>query len=400
MKKFFTTLLIAFFGLLNVQGQCTQEITLATQADVDAFPQNYGCSIINGNLSIGVQTEWSNIYNLDSLYQITNINGGLGIYTNKFLTSLSGLENLETIATYFGMRHCDSLTNFVGLTNLQSIGGESNIGLNDLLVNLEGLESLTHLGGIILQYNPQLQNLSGLENLETLEGLSIYNNDILPSLTGLNPTITDLDYLSISQNPLLNDVSNLAQVENVIYDFTVQNNESLTSLSGLDNLTTVGRDIAIVNNTVLTDVSNLNNIVSVGEDFTLTDNPVLDNCCVVAYNIFDNVIGETTIDNNDNNCNSIEAIANSCFIQTGINETPNNPQFTTFPNPNKGQFYLQSSNEPILSLTIQNSLGELILSEKLNNNLNTIDLSNQSKGVYFLTIQTTTGPFVEKIIVQ
>jgi len=73
-------------------------IWLSTQQQIDSFPINYqGCTQIEGSVYIG---NWdpTNITNLDSLIQLTTIAGGLSIEANSLLTSLSGLNNLVSIA--------------------------------------------------------------------------------------------------------------------------------------------------------------------------------------------------------------------------------------------------------------------------------------------------------------
>jgi len=71
-----------------------------------------------------------------------------------------------------------------------------------------------------------------------------------------------------------------------------------------------------------------------------------------------------------------------------------------FPNPSKGIFTLQSENENIVAVEIQNSLGEVVFQDVVNLGQATLNLNNQSKGIYFLTFKTDSGIFVEKIILQ
>ena len=399
MKKILV-LCICLVGIfIKVQGQCSDEILLTTQAEVDAFPQNYGCTNIEGNLTIGLQTAWNNIYSLDSLYQIETISGGFGIYANVVLKDLSGLENLESIGTYFGMRHCNALINFTGLDNLNSIGGEANIGLNDSLVNLVGLENLEYSGGIILQYNPFLESLAGLNNLVTLEGLTLFENENLTSASGLSTAISTTNYFSITENDMLTDLSNVEALEHVEYYFTIDGNDSLSNLSAFKNLSTVGGGVRIHNNQTLTDISDLNNLTSL-EEFALTNNPNLSVCCVVL-DFVEEVEGEITIANNDTTCNSIEAITGFCTDATVLNDqTLLKLQQTIYPNPNKGTFYLKSNVVPILSIKIHNSLGQVVFEQKQSRDILQIDLSQQSKGLYFVSIETLEGILIEKILVQ
>ena len=89
----------------------------------------------------------------------------------------------------------------------------------------------------------------------------------------------------------------------------------------------------------------------------------------------------------------------TAILNTGLN-TISNTSIKVFPNPNQGQFYLDAKGGKIVSYQIYNVLGEVILSEKSITDFTLIDMQKQSKGVYFLSIETEEGIFVEKIIVQ
>ncbi len=50
-------------------------------------------------------------------------------------------------------------------------------------------------------------------------------------------------------------------------------------------------------------------------------------------------------------------------------------------------------------VTIQNSLGEVIFLQKVNSESFEVDLSTQSKGLYFIAIETIEGVIVDKVMV-
>src|SRR5437762_2172992 len=78
----------------DAQSTCSTNITLSTQAEVDAFPTNYGCSVVGGNFIVsGID-----ITNLDGLQSVTRIEGDLRITDNPNLTNINGLSSL----TYVG----------------------------------------------------------------------------------------------------------------------------------------------------------------------------------------------------------------------------------------------------------------------------------------------------------
>lgn len=83
---------------------------------------------------------------------------------------------------------------------------------------------------------------------------------------------------------------------------------------------------------------------------------------------------------------------------TGIQNNGNEMSLATiYPNPSSGIFHVESANMKNPSLKVFNYLGELILEEKLTSE---IDLSNSSKGVYFIQINDETKSYSQKIIVE
>ncbi|MGZ4034601.1 MAG: T9SS type A sorting domain-containing protein, partial [Bacteroidia bacterium] len=86
----------------------------------------------------------------------------------------------------------------------------------------------------------------------------------------------------------------------------------------------------------------------------------------------------------------------------GVDEINNETQISVYPNPSNGSFNLFIS-EPIKngSVEVYNSLGELVLNEKITNQQNAIDLKDQMNGLYFLKVMSD-GKIVgmDKIIKQ
>lgn len=100
-----------------------------------------------------------------------------------------------------------------------------------------------------------------------------------------------------------------------------------------------------------------------------------------------------------NNCtNSATQILN-VEVCTGINEI-NGQVVTIFPNPTTGQFTLQlpgtQNNYPV---EIYNVLGEKIEQTILTSAENTLNLSNQATGMYFINIQLEEGVATTKVLV-
>jgi hypothetical protein len=82
-------------------------------------------------------------------------------------------------------------------------------------------------------------------------------------------------------------------------------------------------------------------------------------------------------------------------INVGIDEIKNEERITIYPNPTSAQFTI-TTNQQIQNINIYNILGELIIQTKSQ----TIDLTDQPNGIYFVQIETDKTTFNQKIIKQ
>ncbi len=92
---------------------------------------------------------------------------------------------------------------------------------------------------------------------------------------------------------------------------------------------------------------------------------------------------------------------NITFVQN-LSVENNINSFKIYPNPSNGTFTiqnLQASARPC-SVSIANITGKTIKQFSINSEHFTIDISNQPKGIYFITIKIETGIYTEKIIIQ
>jgi hypothetical protein len=203
-------------GLTEIQGNL--EIRLCNLSNLQGLEN---LSQIGGNLIIQKQSEGAPIgfVNLSGLDNLEYIGGdmvisrttlesmeGLGSLSivggdftiggsgsffppgNPFLTSLSGMSQLETIGGNFFIGSNQQLTNLSGLENLASVGGGLSCFYNSSLVNLSGLENLNYIGGHLgLVVNDSLINLAGLENVSFIESVSIIGNENLACISELDP---------------------------------------------------------------------------------------------------------------------------------------------------------------------------------------------------------------------
>lgn len=318
MRLLFIAIFCQFLCSESIAQSCPATITLNSQQEVDDFPSDYpGCDG-NGITNILSINDFNDpIYNLDSLYQLTVINGG------------------------FYVQNCDSLNNIDGLSNLDSIQGNVRITGNDKLSDLNGFVEIDHLGGdFVLINNAELQSISALSNVDQIQGsLQVDNHPQLSSLDGLNNITQVTGNLYIIDNPLLTDLTGLSSMEKVLGGLAIAENDLITSMNGLENLDSIGGNLfsglIVAENMVLQNLNGLENIVYSEGILTILDNPMLidisglsntsniqqlditgnlnlSDCAVQSVcDALDN--GATsTIVNNSPGCNSITEVETAC----------------------------------------------------------------------------------------
>ena len=68
----------------------------------------------------------------------------------------------------------------------------------------------------------------------------------------------------------------------------------------------------------------------------------------------------------------------------GINENTLSNELAVYPNPSADLFYIDLKS--VSKITVTNSLGQIVLNQTVNPGKQTIDLQNQAKGLYFVTV--------------
>jgi len=279
-KMYFLSLL--FFGLMVSSfafGQCNQDITLNSQADIDNFVADYGCTQINGDLTIGhYDVEDNNIVDFSGLSEITSIEGSLRIGGNDLLTSLDGLNNLVSVGEdlYIGNYYTGynpSLSNIDALNNLNSIGGEFWVLYNPALTDIDGFDALSYIGGdVTIEENHALLNISGLNIVDSIGGfLNIYNNDTLLDITGFNNLNAIVGKFDIIGNNNLVNITGFNNLNSIGEEFYFTYNHALISIDGFSALTSIGGEFQMEFNNALTNVDGLSSLTSVGEYLMLRE---------------------------------------------------------------------------------------------------------------------------------
>jgi hypothetical protein len=383
--------------------QCDTVITLQSQAEVDAYWQVYGCSIIEGLTITG-----ADITNLDSLDRVKVINGPLVIVDNPSLTDVSGLDNLKFLKGNLNISRNAILKEITGFGKLQSINVQAAFTNNPMLTTLGGFENFKNMyGSIDIFDNPLLTSLSALNSLKIIRGrglflragITIFNNDALKTLNDLSSLqrITGPD-------PLVLNISE---------------NDALLNVDGLQSLTfikVVGADINISNNALLTSIDGLSNVAHFEITFqpsafvTVTNNPMLTVCCSLLNLTSEEKPSVFTTSGNGPSCTYAEVAepGGPCLpeeLQAASRAIEN--EIAIYPNPGKGKFWLSfpGNTSGQFSVSIHNLSGNQKIKTQLTKGSAPLDfdldLQNLPSGLYsVLVYEGGTLVTVKRIVVK
>jgi len=185
------------------QGCLSGGFTPTTQTEIDNFQTNYpGCTVIEGDVFIS----GTGFTNLNGLSVITKIQGKLEI-VNTNMVNLQGLENLEKIDGHLMVNSLSLLTSLTGLNKLDTVSSAFNLAFLPALQNITGLINLRYINTLEISHCDLLPDLTGLNNVGTIGAyIYIHDNNILSSLDGLDHFFNfGGSYCDILSNPILSD---------------------------------------------------------------------------------------------------------------------------------------------------------------------------------------------------
>lgn len=375
---------------LSQSGCLPGGITFTTQTQVDDFQADYpGCTEIEGDVIIS----GGNISNLEGLSVLSAVYGDLHIGYDPAptsLTSLTGLENLESVGGSLSIYNNPFLTDIGALGNVSFIGDDLLILRNETLPDLTGLEGIDSVpGNLIIRRNYELASLEPLLGLTAVGGdLRVMLNSELADLQGLDGITSILGDLVLFNEQMvsLDGLHNLAFIgDNLqIGDQDVYWNTQLQDLSALENLEYVGGVLAIYWNQVLESLAGLDNIDGGSvQHLEIIGNPLLSECHVQGicdYLAAPN--GTTFIGDNAPGCNSIDEVVEACEtadiseISMDVLKALPNPaekgMITFHAGPGVGNFYLRCFN----------MFGQEVYSARVQNGKKTVAVSSWHVGIY------------------
>jgi len=413
MKNIFL-LLCVFIGLKNISNA---QIVNIPDAHFKAYL--VGTTSINTNSDSEIQVSEASTYTGSISVSNRGINDLTGI---EEFTSLTVLEVANNPVTSLNVSSNTNLTRLLcDQTSISTLNLSKNIVLKELYCSYCHLTSLNISTNTLITFlqcsNNQLTSLNTSYNTalftlicdyNQLTNLDVSSNTALSVLECNNNQLTSLNILSntalsnlrcdynqlISLNVSSNTtLSKLQCNHNQLTSLDVSKNHSLSSLDCSENLLTV------------LNVKNGNN-----NNFITGGGYVYDICCTPPQATFNAISNANlqciqvddaaySVNNWSNKIDSTASFSLNCNYVTEITESTINNTISIFPNPNNGNFKIESIKN-IISLEISDTYGSIVLSQKPNINYVIINLSELCKGVCFVKIITTSSIVVEKIIIQ
>ncbi len=143
----------------------------------------------------------------------------------------------------------------------------------------------------------------------------------------------------------------------------------------------------------LTNNSQVSNWTTFTIPFNYKGNAMPDTACILLTSSGDNAVDGSTL--------SVDDLAFSGGV-TGINVVHKTAGgMSVYPNPARDQLAVEFNNEGAnANIQLYDVLGNVVYEEKTQDNKNTIDVSQLSKGNYFLKISSDKNVEVQKIVVQ
>lgn len=260
----------------------------------------------------------------------TEVTGYLVIKGIPKLTSLQGLESLNSVGSDFHIGTNENLQDLKGLESLTTVGGYLWIVQNHFLQSLDGLNSLLTVNGDlqigdrgtidnpIPRPNPYLSNFCALDNL--INHGSIGGNYIVKN-NKYNPTLDDLRNGNCSKGNQENIYEGDAYLntyqeyqEFISHKYTevtgflhIHNIPQLTNLQGLESINSLGGTLFINSNYNLQSLDGLESLTSVGWDLNIYSNENIQS--LQGLESLTYVGGYLNIDTN-NNLQSLDGLGN------------------------------------------------------------------------------------------
>lgn len=336
---------------------------------------------VDGDLSI----EFAGITNFNGLSSLSVIGGDLKVMHAPYMTSFSGLVQLDSILGNATMNEAIDNAAFTTImipADLKFVGGDLYL-LTDHATTLSGGNSLDRIGGTLHVSGPMLQSVSGMNNLNVVGNLDF---NLLPAFTtinGFNGLDTIQGAFNLTNAPLLTSLSGFPALQE-IGDLLWVTGGALQSITGFPQLSAIGT-LTIGGCPVLTNISAFDHAITLGQ-IVIEDNPALSICHVesVCYKLANASPGGQNIANNASGCTSLEEVLTFCELTTGLDMSDHGAgTVMLFPNPVREVLHVVSAR-PIDRMLVRDIRGTTM--PQATSSPGTIDVRGLPAGSYVLEV--------------
>lgn len=204
--------------------------------------------------------------------------GSLDISDFPELTSITGLENLESIEGSLRIAGT-GIHSLNGFNQLERVKGKVEISNNPSLRFINGFNTIQTIDHeLIMSQNPQLESINGFNSLEEIKkgALTIENSPDLSSIKGFS-SLRKIRGLVLSKLGIatIRFLSGLFELQPYFDGAIKITGCRLSTLSGLDKLISTKSSLYLHNNR-LGNLCGLESLVEVGASFSLSSNRLTD----------------------------------------------------------------------------------------------------------------------------
>lgn len=227
----------------------------------------YGLGIVNTPLT-----------NLNDFGQIRHIAAGLNIAQNSALSDLSGMSGLTTIGGNLSIGGNPALTTLAGLSGLTTIGSAFTLEYNDAMLQPGGPPALKTIGSdLLVRGMPLLENLGGLSSLDSIGGtLFLSGNPAQTTANGL-PALRHVGNAAIQDMASMQHLTGFDSIRTVPGFVSISYMPALLDFEGLGQLESIGGRLEVATNPMLKNFTGLGKLTVIGEDLAVSENPALEN---------------------------------------------------------------------------------------------------------------------------
>lgn len=354
-------------------------------ADALHFEQNYQLEIIPSfnkvervdNLLLSANGSMSQIDGFHNLKEIGTLN--IGGYALKTINAFINLERVRGLY----VQHTNHLKSLTAFSNIKHITESLRLTFNESLTNID-LPNLESVKQIIITENHSLKEINTFEKIQALNYLIISENDSLQTVSNFS-SLNSISSFYIYKNPLLEKINAFSELA------------SIDALNIIDNLS-------------LKNLPSFPSLKFIQQGLQIKNNQLLQTCCpILCWQEL--AQGEIVLENNSYHCNDLSDINRDCpdyYCGFSLESNLNLVKVKPVPTNNELVINITASSpfqEDRLAYEIWNENAQPFptpLDPKVDININQnaslfdveacleveikINVSNYSKGVYFLKI--------------